>query len=141
MTTYFEEETEATSAAGDDFQAPVSPEDDHEHHDHPSDAQYWKIGALLGVLTLIEVGTYFITDDPYSHSLAPVLIGGLLTLMVIKFIVIASYFMHLKFDNRAFRYVFVAGLVLAVIVYLIVLSAFAFWSGDYEDAAALLSAH
>lgn len=139
MTTYFEEETEATSAAGDDFQAPVSPEDDHEHHDHPSDAQYWKIGAILAVITLAEVGTYFITDDPYSHDLAPLLIGSLIFMMVAKFVTIVAYFMHVKFDNKIFRNVFVAGMVLAVGVYLVVLTAFAYWDDGYEASLGLLS--
>lgn len=102
----------------------------HEHH--PSDGLYWKVGAILGVLTLLEVSTYFITDDPYSHDLKPFLIGGLLVLMVAKFITIIGYFMHLKFDNKLFRNVFVSGLVLAVGVYIVVLTTFAFWDSGYE---------
>lgn len=109
----------------------------HEHH--PSDAKYWKVGAILAVLTLLEVSTYFITDDPYSHELAPLLIGSLLIMMVAKFITIIGYFMHLKFDNKLFRNVFVSGLALAVGVFLIVLSVFTFWSGDYEESLRLLS--
>ncbi len=111
---------------------------DHDDHDHPSDALYWKVGGMLGILTLLEVGTYFITDDPYSHELAPLLIGGLLALMVIKFITIISFFMHLKFDSRIFRFVFVAGLVLAVGVYLAVLSTFAYFDSGYEAGLQLL---
>ena len=103
----------------------------HEHH--PSDSMYWKVGALLGVLTLLEVGTYFVTDDPYTHDLKWLLIVGLLVLMVVKFITIISYFMHLKFDNRLFRTIFVSGLILAVGVYIVVLSTFSFWSERYES--------
>jgi cytochrome c oxidase subunit 4 len=102
----------------------------HEHH--PSDGLYWRVGAILGVLTLLEVGTYFVTDDPYTHELKWLLIGGLLTLMVVKFITIISYFMHLKFDNKLFRNVFISGLVLAVGVYIVVLTTFAFWDSGYE---------
>lgn len=109
----------------------------HEHH--PSDSMYWKVGALLGVLTLLEVGTYFVTDDPYSHDLKWLLIVGLLVLMVAKFITIISFFMHLRFDNKIFRNVFISGLVLAVGVYLVVLSVFTFWSEDYEASIGLLS--
>jgi len=106
---------------------------DHAHHEHhPSDGLYWKVGAALGFVTLLEVGTYFVTDDPYSHELKWVLILGLLVLMTLKFVVIVSYFMHVKFDNKLFRNVFVAGLVLAVGVYLAVLTSFQFWSSDYE---------
>ena len=104
----------------------------HDEH-HPSDAQYWKVGLALGFITLLEVGTYFIADPPYDHELAPLLVGSLIFMMVLKFIVIGAYFMHLKFDNRLFRNVFVAGLVLAAGVYLAVLTSFEYWSDAYED--------
>lgn len=108
----------------------------HEHH--PSDAQYWKVGATLAVITLLEVSTYFITDDPYSHDLAPLLIGSLIVMMVAKFAAIGAYFMHLRFDNKLFRNVFVAGLVLAVAVYIAVFAVFEYWDDSYEGAARLL---
>ena len=107
--------------------------DEARHEHHPSDGLYWKVGGALGLVTALEVATYFITDDPYGHELKWVLIFGLLTLMVLKFVVIVSYFMHVKFDNRLFRNVFVAGLLLAVGVYLAVLTSFEFWSDRYED--------
>ena len=116
---------------GPDSGYEAATDEPHDEH-HPSDAQYWKIGALLGVITLAEVSTYFITDPPYDHELAPLLIGSLIFMMVLKFIVIGAYFMHLKFDNRLFRNVFVAGLVLAVGVYLAVLTSFEYWSDRYE---------
>ncbi|MFP5578522.1 MAG: cytochrome C oxidase subunit IV family protein [Acidimicrobiia bacterium] len=106
---------------------------DHARHEHhPSDGLYWKVGAALGFITALEVGTYFITDDPYGHELKWVLIVGLLSLMVLKFVVIVSYFMHVKFDNRLFRNVFVSGLLLAVGVYLVTLTTFEFWGDSYE---------
>ncbi|HSP05323.1 MAG TPA: cytochrome C oxidase subunit IV family protein [Acidimicrobiales bacterium] len=107
--------------------------DEARHEHHPKDAQYWKVGLALGLITLLEVGTYFIADPPYDHDLAPLLIGSLIFMMVLKFVVIGAYFMHLKFDNRLFRNVFVAGLLLAVGVYLAVLTAFEFWTDRYED--------
>ncbi len=125
------------ATATDTHAADVDHDDDHEHH--PSDAQYWKVGIALGIITLAEVGTYFITDDPYSHDLAAVLIGSLITMMVLKFVVIGAYFMHLKFDNKLFRNVFITGIVLAVAVYIAVMTAFQFWSDDYEGAAAALA--
>ncbi len=108
----------------------------HEHH--PSDGTYWKVGAILGVLTALEVSTYFISETPYESDAAPLLIGGLLVMMVAKFITIISYFMHLKFDNKIFRNVFVSGLVLAVGVYLVVLTTLHFWTGGYEQGLAVL---
>ena len=52
-------------------------------------------------------------------------------MMIVKFAIVVSYFMHLKYDNPLFRRVFVGGLVLAVIVYLIAMTTFGFWSHDY----------
>lgn len=108
--------------------------DDAHHQHHPSDAQYWKVGLALGIITLLEVGTYFIADPPYDHELAPLLIGSLIFMMVLKFVVIGAYFMHLKFDNRLFKNVFIAGIVLAVGVYIAMLTAFEYWSDRYEDS-------
>lgn len=101
---------------------------EHEHHDgdhedHMADRSYILIAALLGVLTLVEVSTYF---WDFRDLAVPVL----LILMVVKFAVVVAFFMHLKTDNRIFRYVFVSGLILAVGVYLVVLTMFHFWSGD-----------
>lgn len=107
--------------------------DDAHHQHHPSDAQYWKVGLALGIITALEVGTYFIADPPYDHELAPLLIGSLIFMMVLKFVVIGAYFMHLKFDNRLFRNVFISGIVLAVGVYIVLLTVFEFWSDRYEE--------
>lgn len=111
----------------------------HDDHDHPSDGQYWKVGLALAIITLLEIGTYFITDDPYSHDLAPLLIGSLLVMMVLKFITIGAYFMHLKFDSPIFKAAFIAGLGLAVVLYLGVLTTFSFWEDRFEASQALLT--
>jgi cytochrome c oxidase subunit 4 len=87
----------------------------------------------------MEVGTYFITDDPYSHDLKWLLLVGLIVLMIAKFITIIGYFMHLKFDNKLFRNVFLSGLFLAIGVYLVVLTTFVFWTDDFEASLQLLS--
>lgn len=122
--------TEAPEAA--------APEGHADHHHHPTEAQYWKVGAALAIITLAEVGTYFIADPPYDHELSYVIMGSLIFMMVLKFVVIGAYFMHLKFDNKLFRNVFIVGMVLAVAVYLAVLTAFQFWTDDFEGALALL---
>jgi cytochrome c oxidase subunit 4 len=51
----------------------------------------------------------------------------LLILMGIKFFMIASYFMHLKFDSRIFSMMFYTGLFLAIFVYLVFLFTFQFF--------------
>ena len=84
----------------------------HDDH-HPSDLFYVKIAGILALFTALEVGTYFIEDD-VSRAF---LFISLTVLMIIKFAMVAAYFMHLKYDTPWFRYVFVAGLILALSVY------------------------
>jgi cytochrome c oxidase subunit 4 len=93
---------------------------------HVSDAEYVKIALILGLLTAIEVGTYF-----ESVHKAPdwLLILVLSTLMVVKFVMVAAYFMHLKYDDAIFTKFIATGLVLAYPVYGI----FAFAMGWLPD--------
>jgi cytochrome c oxidase subunit IV len=96
-------------------------------HEHPSDLVYVKVAAFLAVLTAMEVSTYFIFDEPWTA----VNVVALLTMMVIKFGTVAAFFMHLRFDSPLFRRVFIAGLILAVVVYIIVFLTFEFFEDDY----------
>lgn len=63
------------------------------------------------MVTAIEVALSYID---LGNAVAPLLLVG----MVIKFFIVASYFMHLKFDSRVTRRLFITGLVLAVTCYL-----------------------
>ena len=94
---------------------------EHERHAHPSDAQYILIALILAVITAAEVATYYI-DFFQKNFIATV--AALIPMMVVKFAMVAAFFMHLKFDNKLFRRIFITGLVLAVTVYLIVLFTF-----------------
>ncbi len=49
--------------------------------------------------------------------------------MVVKFWVVASFFMHLRFDSRLFSFLFYLGLGFAVVLYSAVLATFHFWTG------------
>ncbi|MET0904276.1 MAG: cytochrome C oxidase subunit IV family protein [Acidimicrobiales bacterium] len=97
-----------------------------DHADHPSDLLYVKVAALLAFLTALEVGTYFIEE-----ASTQLLVGVLFPLMFIKFGTVIMYFMHLKYDNPLFKRVFLFGLILAVVVFMIMLTTFEFWDGDY----------
>jgi len=111
----------------------VGTHDDHEH-DHPSDAKYVAIAILLAVLTAIEILMFVFEDDLQDFMSGSVKIG-LLVLMVIKFFFVGAYFMHLKMDKPILWQLFASGLVLAIGVYWIMLSAFefSFWNDGYED--------
>jgi cytochrome c oxidase subunit 4 len=52
----------------------------------------------------------------------------LLILMCVKFFIVVSYFMHLKFDNKLFSFMFYSGLFLAIGVYAAFLATFKFFT-------------
>ncbi|MFM8388113.1 MAG: cytochrome C oxidase subunit IV family protein, partial [Actinomycetota bacterium] len=71
-----------------------------EHAEHGlSIAGYVKVAAILAALTALEVATYFVDFGPFFMPV-------LLTLMCVKFFIVVSYFMHLKFDSKIFSFMF-----------------------------------
>jgi cytochrome c oxidase subunit IV len=88
---------------------------------HPTPGDYVRIGVGLALVTLLEVGLYYIPGLPNA-----VLMGSLIILMVVKFALVMLWFMHLKFDSRLYLRLFVAGLLLALAVFSV---AFAFAFG------------
>lgn len=80
-----------------------------------------RVAIFLGAVTFLEVMTYFVDFGAVANPM-------LLVLMVIKFGVVVAYFMHLRFDNQLFTWLFVSGLILAVAVYVVMLSAFEFFA-------------
>ena len=92
-------------------------EGDVPHVEHPSEKQYWKIFFLLFAITAVEVALYYFELPGSVH----INNSALYALAIVKFVVVASYFMHLKFDNRILRRLFVGGIVLAILVYLVFL--------------------
>ncbi len=83
-----------------------------EHADnHPSEKKYWVIALILGIITAVEVALSYID---LGDAVAPLLLLG----MVVKFFIVASYFMHLKFDSKVTRRLFISGLSLAAFCYL-----------------------
>ena len=85
-----------------------------------SDAGYIRIAIILAAITGLEVSTYYV-------DFGVLFLPALLIMMVIKFVMVVSYFMHLKFDNKMFSFLFYAGLVLAVGVYAAFLATFKFF--------------
>lgn len=92
----------------------------HEAEHGMSNAGYVRIALILAAITALEVSTYYVDFGPFFMP-------ALMIMMVVKFLMVVSYFMHLKFDNRLFSWLFYAGLVLAITVYVIALSTFKFF--------------
>ena len=98
-------------------------------HAHPSDRSYVGIALILALITAAEVATFYLEDE-----LGSVLIPALLVMMVVKFAMVAGWFMHLRFDSNLFTRMFVSGIVLAVAVYVGTLAAFEYFSKEGEPA-------
>ncbi len=98
------------------MEAAWAPTDIAAHEGHPSPSQYITVGLILGVVTAVEVAVY------YVDALEGALLGILMVLSAMKFILVALWFMHLRFDNRLFSVLFSGGVVLAVLLFIVVLS-------------------
>jgi len=87
-----------------------------EGHKHPSPRQYVLIGVILVILTGVEVATSYLE----GHVNSNLLIVALALMASVKFFLVAAWYMHMRMDNHFFRRVFVAGIMLATVVYGIV---------------------
>ncbi len=92
------------------------------HTGHPTPATYFKVAMILTVITAIEVGIFYL--EFLSYGIIPILA----LLSTAKFILVAMYYMHLKFDSVIFSTLFVTGLILAAVVVLALLSLFSFFN-------------
>ncbi len=92
-----------------------------DHGSHKPDSYYIKVALVLAALTALETSTYWVDFGPFFMP-------ALLIMMALKFFMVVSLFMHLKFDNKMFSYMFYSGLVLAVGVYVAFLATFHFFT-------------
>lgn len=123
-------ESERLRAHAEETPIPASALDGAEH-DYPADKKYWIIALVLGVITLLEVTTYWPLEDAWAEGFGTgldLLVPSLLLMMAIKFWTVTWFFMHLRFDSRLLTWVFYFGLVLAVAVYIATLATFEFFS-------------
>jgi cytochrome c oxidase subunit IV len=86
---------------------------------HPGPRQYVVVAVVLAVITAMEVALFYLDFLPSAAVVA-----SLLILMILKFALVVLWFMHLRFDSAIYKRMFVAGLLLAVSVFLVVLVTF-----------------
>ena len=86
-----------------------------------SNSGYVRIALILAAITALEVATYYV-------DFGALFLPSLLLMMAVKFYIVVSFFMHLRYENKLFSWVFYAGLYLAMIVYGIFLATFHFFS-------------
>ena len=105
-----------TSAHGDELHTAPGSAEDLAHH--PGPKAYVGVAVVLAIITALEVAIY------YVPALSSWLVPLLLAFSAIKFFLVVMWFMHLRFDSRIFRRLFVTGLVLAALVFTVVLLTF-----------------
>ncbi|MDA1258017.1 MAG: cytochrome C oxidase subunit IV family protein [Chloroflexi bacterium] len=78
---------------------------------------YTIIGVWLAALTGLEVWL-FTLDDSFGATFVPVM----LLLAIAKFITVVAFYMHLRFDKNLLTLVFAAGFIIAIAVFMIMLT-------------------
>jgi len=94
------------------------PDAAHELVHHPMPYQYVFVAVFLAFVTGAEVALYYIKMNKALFTLI------LMVMMIVKFATVAAAFMHLRFDSKIFRRLFITGIVLALLVYFAVLLSF-----------------
>jgi cytochrome c oxidase subunit 4 len=98
-------------------QAHASQHDTTEHA-HPKSALYVQIAVVLAIITGAEVLVW------YQPAMRPIIVPVLLVMSALKFVLVASFYMHLRYDSKLFTAVFSGPLVLAFAVLIALVSLF-----------------
>ena len=87
---------------------------------HPTADVYLRVGAVLVILTVLEVGVFYV---PAFRS---VLVPVLLVLSAAKFTLVVMFYMHLKQDHKLFSGLLVFPLMIAAVIVLALITLFAY---------------
>lgn len=91
---------------------------------HPSPLRYVLIAVVLSAVTAAEVSLYYLEGDVPDG----LIITLLLAFAIVKFGIVASWYMHLRTDRPIFSRFFLLGICAAVLLYLIVLTSLQIFS-------------
>jgi cytochrome c oxidase subunit 4 len=80
-----------------------------EVHEHPDWKQYKWVAIILTLITVLEVWAYYIPSFVASAAFVPVL----LIMSAAKFAIVVAFYMHLKYDHKLFRALFIGPLIIA----------------------------
>jgi cytochrome c oxidase subunit IV len=86
-------------------------------HSHPTTKTYWMVGGFLAAVTAVEIGISYIDALGPARGVLLVILG------IVKFVTVVAVFMHLRYDLRGYRVLFLFGLIGALIVFAVVLAA------------------
>jgi len=82
---------------------------------HAGPGFYWLVGLALAVITLLEVWLFAV--EGLGGWYVPILLG----LSLLKFIGVVAFFMHLRFDNRMFTYIFASSMIIGILIFTLIL--------------------
>ena len=85
------------------------------HRAHPTPAMYWGIAAFLAVVTAIEIAI------PGISALDSVKVPLLWGLAIVKFGTVVMFFMHLRYEKKLYRTLFLFGVIGVVPLMLVML--------------------
>jgi len=83
----------------------------HDAHAHPTWKQYKWVALILTAITAVEVWIYYIPSFVASKLFVP----SLLIMSAVKFAIVVMFYMHLKYDARLFRALFIGPLIIAFV--------------------------
>jgi hypothetical protein len=92
----------------------MSNEQAHPEHAGASVKLYTWIAIILAIFTAVEVAVLFVDVSAFATAV----IAAIYVIMLIKFALVAAFFMHLRYDSKWFSILFVIGMLLAVGTYL-----------------------
>jgi cytochrome c oxidase subunit 4 len=85
---------------------------------HPTPFKYVMIFLILVVVTGVEIGISYLEGSVTSG----VIVVLLLLFGILKFVIVAAYYMHLRTDQPMFRRFFIVGLITAMAVFAVALA-------------------
>ena len=91
-----------------------------EKHEHPTWKQYKWVALILTVITVVEIWVYYIPSFVQSRWFVPLL----LSMSAAKFAIVCAYYMHLKYDHKLFRALFIGPLIIAAATMIVLLFLF-----------------
>jgi cytochrome c oxidase subunit 4 len=86
---------------------------------HATVKTYIQVAILLAIITALEVATLYVPGIPNG-----LLVVGLLLMSAVKFFLVVGFFMHLRYDSKIMRTLFVGPLIIAILIILALMALF-----------------
>ncbi len=102
---------------------------------HPEPRQYVMIGVVLVIITALEVAVSYLDRDTIGPNF---IIFMLLAMALVKFVLVVSWYMHLKTDKPILRRFFYVGIIGAPILYFVIVLALNALSSDHNTPPVLV---